>query len=282
MDLGELIDGLGVRLSKGAEAIRICDITEDSRTVVPGSLFIARGGLKADGKQHIGSAIAAGAVAVMTDSKDVGEWGVPVLYCADVMHACAVMAERFYGSPSQKLNLALVTGTNGKTTITTLIWRILNGIERRCGLIGTVLVDDGAEVARASMTTPPSIEISRSLQMMVDAGCMGAAIEASSHALDQKRVDALKIEVAVFTNLSGDHLDYHKTMEAYLAAKARCSRYSRQTAPRSSTRTTRPLKWRSRRLRNGRTCVCFAVARAAGRHRRASAALRSWTCRSTE
>ena len=221
MDLGELIDGLAVRLSKGAEAIRICDITEDSRTVVPGSLFIARGGLKADGKQHIGSAITAGAVAVLTDSKDAGEWDVPVLYCADIMHACAVMAERFYGSPSQKLKLALVTGTNGKTTITTLIWRILNGIERRCGLIGTVLVDDGAEVARANMTTPPSIEISRSLQMMVDAGCMGAAIEASSHALDQKRVDALKIEVAVFTNLSGDHLDYHKTMEAYLAAKAR-------------------------------------------------------------
>jgi UDP-N-acetylmuramoyl-L-alanyl-D-glutamate--2,6-diaminopimelate ligase len=231
MDLGVLIEGLGVRLlGAGDGAIspavcktRICDVTEDSRTVVPGSLFVARGGLKADGKKHVADAIANGAVAVLTDSLELkpDAKAVPLLYAVDVMAACATIAERFYRHPSQHLKLALVTGTNGKTTTTTLIWRILNGISRRCGLVGTVLVDDGAEVAAANMTTPPSIELSRTLQVMVDSGCEGAAIEASSHALDQRRVDALKIDVAVFTNLSGDHLDYHGTMEAYLAAKAR-------------------------------------------------------------
>lgn len=238
MDLGVLIDGLDVRVlgagrsPKAMDAIskiRICDITEDSRTVVPGSLFVARGGHKADGKTYIDQAIAGGAVAVLTDSADAsgaaGETtsgsNVPILSTPDALLACAVMAERFYESPSRRLKLALVTGTNGKTTISTLIWRILNGVDRRCGLVGTVLVDDGAEVARANMTTPPSIELSRTLQMMVDTGCAAAAIEASSHALDQRRVDALKIDVAIFSNLSGDHLDYHKTMDAYLAAKAR-------------------------------------------------------------
>lgn len=238
MDLGVLIDGLDVRVlgaghSPNALAalskIRICDITEDSRTVVPGSLFVARGGHKADGKKYIDQAIAGGAVAILTDSPDVSDASaqtkedpkVPILYTPDALLACALIAERFYENPSRKLKLALVTGTNGKTTISTLIWRILNGVDRRCGLVGTVLIDDGAEVARASMTTPPSIELSRTLQMMVDTGCTAAAIEASSHALDQRRVDALTIDVALFSNLSGDHLDYHKTMDAYLAAKAR-------------------------------------------------------------
>lgn len=230
MDLGVLIDGLDVRVLGAGHApkapaditsIRICDITEDSRTVVPGSLFVARGGHKADGKKYIEQAIAGGAVAVLTDSAEALNSSVPILYAADALLACATIAERFYENPSRRLKLGLVTGTNGKTTISTLIWRILNGVERRCGLVGTVLVDDGAEVAQANMTTPPSIELSRTLQMMVDSGCQAAAIEASSHALDQRRVEALKIDVAIFSNLSGDHLDYHKTMDAYLAAKAR-------------------------------------------------------------
>lgn len=232
MKLGALIAGLGVRVAGAADAwpnartaeIRICDLTEDSRTVVPGSLFVARSGLRADGKTHIEEAARAGAVAVLTDDPKGGTpagFDLPVLYALDLPLTAARMAERFYGEPSSRLGLVGVTGTNGKTTVTSLVWQLLNASGVRCGLVGTVLVDDGVEVAPASMTTPPAIELSRTLGLMAEAGCRAAALEVSSHALDQKRGDGLRWKVGVFTNLTGDHLDYHKTMERYAAAKAR-------------------------------------------------------------
>jgi UDP-N-acetylmuramoyl-L-alanyl-D-glutamate--2,6-diaminopimelate ligase len=223
MTLQELIAGLDVRVPPGAPGVRVCDLTEDSRTVVPGSLFVAREGTKADGKAYLLQALEAGAVAVLTDDpglKPPAGFDVPIVCAADVERVCGQMAERFYGSPASKLKLVGVTGTNGKTTTTFLVWQLLNGAGMRCGLVGTVLVDDGVEVAPASMTTPPAIEISRTLAMMVEAGCEAATLEVSSHALDQKRADALPFAAAVFTNLTGDHLDYHKTMEEYAAAKA--------------------------------------------------------------
>ncbi|CAG0970653.1 UDP-N-acetylmuramoyl-L-alanyl-D-glutamate--2, 6-diaminopimelate ligase [Phycisphaerales bacterium] len=226
MLLRDLIEGLAVRppAESGWDAVRVCDLTEDSRTVVPGSLFIARAGLKADGKKFVGSALGAGAVAILTDDPNLAlpaGPAVPVVYSGEVTGCAAAMAERFYGCPSQRLGIVGVTGTNGKTTTTFLVWQLLNGAERRCGLIGTVLVDDGREVGPASMTTPPALELSQSLASMTEAGCECASMEISSHALDQKRADALRLRVGVFTNLTGDHLDYHKTMEAYGAAKAR-------------------------------------------------------------
>ncbi len=221
-----MLQGLDARPLCGPApgAVRICDITEDSRTVVPGSLFIARAGLKADGKKYVADAVLAGAAAVLTDDPALTQppgSTIPILYSPDVPKVAGAMAERFYGNASRLLSIVGVTGTNGKSTTTYLVWKILNRAKIRCGLIGTVIVDDGAEVAPASMTTPPAIELSRSLGMMLDAGCKAAAIEVSSHALDQKRADALAIKVGIFTNLTGDHLDYHKTMEAYAAAKAR-------------------------------------------------------------
>jgi UDP-N-acetylmuramoyl-L-alanyl-D-glutamate--2,6-diaminopimelate ligase len=224
MTLQELIAGLDVRVPPGAAGVRVCDLTEDSRTVVPGSLFVAREGTKADGKAYLKQALEAGAVAVLTDDaglKPPAGFDVPIAVASDVERVCGQMAERFYGSPASKLKLVGVTGTNGKTTTTFLVWQLFNGAGTRCGLVGTVLVDDGVEVAPASMTTPPAIEISRTLAMMVEAGCEAAALEVSSHALDQKRADALPFAAAVFTNLTGDHLDYHKTMEEYGGAKAR-------------------------------------------------------------
>jgi UDP-N-acetylmuramoyl-L-alanyl-D-glutamate--2,6-diaminopimelate ligase len=231
MELGERVAGRDVWSGAGGgggggapRGIRICDITDDSRTVLPGSLFIARSGTKTDGKKFVGDAIAAGAVAVLTDDPALAlprGATAPVVVAANLPAVAAAMAERFYGSPSIKLTLIGVTGTNGKTTTAHLIHQVLNGCGRRCGLIGTVVIDDGREVGPATMTTPPASELSRTFATMAEAGCGAAVMETSSHALDQGRVAALNYRVAVFTNLTGDHLDYHGTMEAYGAAKAK-------------------------------------------------------------
>ncbi|HYE19393.1 MAG TPA: UDP-N-acetylmuramoyl-L-alanyl-D-glutamate--2,6-diaminopimelate ligase [Tepidisphaeraceae bacterium] len=204
---------------------RICDVTEDSRTIVPGSLFIARAGGKVDGKAFVPAAVRAGACAVVTDDPALrvaeGHESTPVIAASDAALATALIAEVFYGRPASSLRLVGVTGTNGKTTTTWLAWQLMNAARRRFGLVGTVVIDDGVETARAAMTTPPATEVSRTLARMRESGCIGAALEVSSHALDQKRADALAFDAAVFTNLSGDHLDYHKTMEAYAGAKHR-------------------------------------------------------------
>lgn len=226
MNLGELIAGLNVRpagRTTGTPAVRICDITDDSRTVVPGSLFIARGGTKADGRKYVPDAVRAGAVAILTDDPGVAlpkGADLPILITDDVAIVAAKMAERFYGSPCSKLELVGITGTNGKTTTAHLIHQILNGAGLRCGLIGTVLIDDGREVAAATLTTPPATELSRTFAVMAESGCKAAVMEVSSHALDQGRVAALHFDIGIFTNLTGDHLDYHGTMEDYAAAKS--------------------------------------------------------------
>ena len=237
--IADLIHGLDVRIVNPSDEVsnlRVCDITEDSRTVMPGSLFIARKGEKVDGKGFVAGAIAAGAAAILTDDPEFrfvrepeeklhAERGgtqrpVALLTAPDINLAIARLAERFYGEPSSKMRVIGVTGTNGKTTTTFLIHQMLNALGIRCGLIGTVVIDDGVETAAASLTTPPALEISRTFARMHDAGCQAAVMEVSSHALHQRRVGALHWNAAVFTNLTGDHLDYHKTMEEYAAAKA--------------------------------------------------------------
>lgn len=231
MYLGELIAGLNIRRPSGAVVAsydaRVCDVTEDSRTVQPGSLYIARRGETSDGREFVQAAVAAGAVAILSDDPSLvvhhdarTAAPVPMLVADDVPLASALLGERFYGNPSSKLALIGVTGTNGKTTTTYLIHQILNSLGIRCGLIGTVCIDDGTEVAPASMTTPPALEISRTLARMLEAGCRAAVLEVSSHSLAQKRVAAIQFDVGVFTNLTGDHLDYHKTMETYADTKA--------------------------------------------------------------
>ncbi len=224
MRLGDLVAGLDVRLgSAEAASLRICDVTEDSRTALPGSLFIARKGEKHDGRAHIAQAMGAGAVAALVedDGSLFDAHGAAVALARDVTGVCAAVAERFYGNPSSRLLLMGVTGTNGKTTIAHLTHQILNGAGAPCGLIGTVSMDTGDGPTPSWMTTPSALETSRLLAMMVDAGLKAAAMEVSSHALQQKRADALEFDVGVFTNLTGDHQDYHGTMEAYAAAKAR-------------------------------------------------------------
>lgn len=226
MELCGLLDGLRDRLGLrviGSERVRVCDLTEDSRTVLPGSMFVARAGGRSDGRLFAGEAARAGASVILTDdpSACAGTGSATVVAARDLPLAVALIAERFYGQPASRLRCVGVTGTNGKSTVTWLTWRMLNECGVRSGLVGTVVVDDGREVARATHTTPPAIELSRTLATMVEQGCAAAVMEVSSHALDQKRADGVAFDVAVFTNLTGDHLDYHGTMEAYAAAKSR-------------------------------------------------------------
>ena len=227
MDLGSLIEGLSVRAVHGPLDVRICDVTEDSRTIVPGSLFIARKGERSDGREFAAQAIATGAVAVLSDDEPIkpiegnnGAEGLTWVVADDVLRATAVVAERFFGNPSRDLKLIGVTGTNGKTTVSWLIQRMLRAAGMPCGLIGTVVVDDGVEVAPALLTTPPAIELSRTLAIMRDAGLEAAVMEVSSHALAQGRAFGMSFDAAVFTNLTGDHIDYHGTIESYTRAKA--------------------------------------------------------------
>jgi len=207
-----------------AAAVRVCDLTDDSRTAVPGSLFVARRGHAADGRQYVQAALECGAVAVLTDDRELElpeRTKAVVLFTEDVPGATGVIAERFYGEPSSRLTLVGVTGTNGKTSVAHLVHQILNGAGERCGLIGTVEIDDGRETAPAVLTTPAAIELSRTMATMVESGCVACVMETSSHALDQQRAGAMAFDVGVFTNLTGDHLDYHGDLETYARAKKR-------------------------------------------------------------
>jgi UDP-N-acetylmuramoyl-L-alanyl-D-glutamate--2,6-diaminopimelate ligase len=227
MNLADLISGMNVRLvTEGVDLgqIRICDLTEDSRTAVPGSLFIARAGTKSDGNRYIEPAIQCGCVAILTDNCEIElplRSRVVVILADDVKQVGAELAERFYGHPGQSLIVAGITGTNGKTTITHLAHQLIEAAGIRCGLIGTVEIDDGRECARANMTTPPAVEMSRTLATMVEHGCKAVVMEVSSHALDQSRVGAIRFDACAFTNLTGDHLDYHQTIEHYQVSKSR-------------------------------------------------------------
>jgi UDP-N-acetylmuramoyl-L-alanyl-D-glutamate--2,6-diaminopimelate ligase len=223
MKLSTLLAGLDVRRVDSNDP-DIWNLCEDSRRVKPGSMFFARAGTKSDGRAFIVDAVQAGAVAVVapigTEVPEVLPANVAWVETTDAPLVAAIAAERFFGSPSRTLALVGITGTNGKTTIAYLVQQLLAGAGMRCGLVGTVEIDDGAKRVPSSLTTPPAIELSELFARMVDNGCRAAAMEVSSHSLDQKRVGALAFRTGIFTNLTGDHLDYHGTMERYADAKA--------------------------------------------------------------
>lgn len=221
MTIAELTANLPIEISHGSAAVVISDLVEDSRAATPGCLFVARPGERFDGRRYIADAIAAGAVAVLTDFQAEVPTTVAALRTTDVPGVTARVAERHFVSPSRALTLIGITGTNGKTTTAHLTHQLLTSAGIRCGLIGTVAVDDGLASGPANLTTPDAISLSRTLRRMVDNGCTACVMEVSSHALQQGRVAALDFDIACFTNLSGDHLDYHADMDAYAAAKAR-------------------------------------------------------------
>jgi UDP-N-acetylmuramoyl-L-alanyl-D-glutamate--2,6-diaminopimelate ligase len=199
--------------------VEILGIKEDSRQVHKGDLFIARSGTKTDGRQFIADAAAKGAVAVITDQK-LSDPPLPQVVVQDAAAAASILANLYHGDPSRKVRVLAVTGTNGKTTTTYLIRHLLAKAKHRCGLIGTVEIDDGNSKVESEMTTPGAVQVAELLAAMRDNGCRACAIETSSHALHQQRVAGVTFAGAGFTNLTGDHLDYHKTMDAYSDAKA--------------------------------------------------------------
>ncbi len=221
MRIAELIQGLSIELVGGSPQTEVCAIVEDSRVASSGCLFVAREGLRTDGREYVDDAVRRGAVAVLSQSQVIGGGHHAVLRTSVPEAVAARMAERFHGEPSANLRLIGVTGTNGKSTVAHLIRTMLSGAGVRCGLIGTVEIHDGLATMGATYTTPPATETSRLLAGMVANQCRAAVIEVSSHALQQHRVSGLTFEIAVFTNLTGDHLDYHETTEVYRAAKSR-------------------------------------------------------------
>ena len=224
MRLGDLIHELPLRLRDASSAsIDITHVSEDSRAIRAGGLFIARPGRAADGRMFIGDAVARGAAAVLTD--EAGAEGAPssiaVLVSEQVAWHGAILAERFAGSPTSRLDVVGVTGTNGKSTIVEFVQQLLQADGRRCGLIGTVRTDAGTDSRPAHLTTPSAVDLSTLLAEMVRTGCDAAAMEVSSHALDQDRAAGVRFRAGVFSNLSGDHQDYHGSMAAYAGAKAK-------------------------------------------------------------
>jgi UDP-N-acetylmuramyl-tripeptide synthetase len=210
----------GVTLVAGGE-VEVATLADDSRQVKPGALFVARAGAQGDGRAFIQDAIGKGAVAVLADEGVAPIDGVA--WIAARKGAAAQLpwiAEAFHGFPSRRLRLVGITGTNGKTTTTYLYRHIARIAGRRCGLIGTVETDDGAGTVASTLTTPGAIDLSATFARMVANGCDGAVMETSSHALHQGRVAALRFGCGIFTNLTGDHLDYHGSMDAYAGAKA--------------------------------------------------------------
>ncbi|WP_331832085.1 UDP-N-acetylmuramoyl-L-alanyl-D-glutamate--2,6-diaminopimelate ligase [Pseudomonas sp. LH21] len=202
----------------------IRELTLDSRAVRPGDLFLAVPGAKVDGRAHIADALARGAAAVAYEEQGASVLPLtdaPLIPVKGLIGQLSQIAGRFYGEPSRQLDLVGVTGTNGKTSVTQLLGQALDALGKRCGLIGTLGTGFYGELQSGRLTTPDPIAVQSTLNDLKKGGAKAVAMEVSSHALEQGRVAALDFDIAVMTNLSRDHLDYHGSMEAYEAAKAK-------------------------------------------------------------
>ena len=220
MKLNELLKNITPIRIIGNDDVEITGVNIDSRRIKTGHLFVAMKGTQVDGHQFIGKAIELGAISVLCeDLPEVLQKGITYVQVESTEDAVGKVATLFYGDPSHKLKLVGVTGTNGKTTIATLLYNMFRKFGHKVGLLSTVCnyIDD-VEVP-ADHTTPDPIELNELLAKMVEAGCEYAFMECSSHAIHQKRIGGLKFAGGLFTNLTRDHLDYHKTFENYRNAK---------------------------------------------------------------
>ncbi len=206
----------------GDEPYAIHSLQQDSRLVREDDVFIAIRGLKSDGHQFIEQAISKGAsVVICEEPYYTDDKGVTIIEVEETRPLLGKLAQAFQGNPASDLTNIAVTGTNGKTTVATLVWQILHKLGEEVGLLGTVVKNFGDKEAQSHLTTADPIEIAADMRRMVDSGCTVLSMEVSSHALEQLRTTGIEWDVAAFTNLSHDHLDYHKTMDNYIAAKKR-------------------------------------------------------------
>ncbi len=219
--LETLLQGLDARMQFNTTA-PVTGVVQHSNRVTEGSIFIARSGVRRDGAAFIDDAISKGAVAIVCTpgvARTLEHRNIAIIETCDPCKVGAIIAERFHGNPSSELKLVGVTGTNGKTTVSWLVQHILNEVGMKCGMLGTIVCDDGLVQEQSTLTTPSFCDIGKTLHSMVENGCKVAVMECSSHALDQGRVAALDFDIGVFTNLSGDHLDYHGSVDSYLQSK---------------------------------------------------------------
>lgn len=220
MKLTELLKNVKPLSIAGNAEVDITGVNIDSRRIGPGHLFVAIKGTQTDGHAYIGKAVELGAAAVLCETvPEERKEGVTYVTVESTESAVGPVATLFYGDPSAKLKLVGVTGTNGKTTIATLLYNMFRRMGHRCGLLSTVCNYIEDEPIAASHTTPDPIELNALLARMVEAGCEYAFMECSSHAIAQKRIGGLRFAGGIFTNLTRDHLDYHKTFENYRDAK---------------------------------------------------------------
>ncbi len=221
MFLNELVKPIVQKVVYGTLDIEVLDITEDSRKVRPGTVFLAIRGDHVDGHHYIEQAVARGAVGIIAEKK-VEIASVTQVIVPSTHRIAALLAQLAFDYPTRAMTVVGVTGTNGKTTTTMLIEAILKRAGKKTGLIGTIVQRTSVgELRTSSMTTPPAIELTRTLREMRDLGTEYVAMEVSSHALEQGRVAGISYRVAAFTNLTQDHLDFHQTMERYARAKGK-------------------------------------------------------------
>jgi len=228
MQLTDLIQRLSAKSILGSVDREITGVRYDSRRVAPGNLFVAVRGASFDGHSFIEQAVDKGAVAVVGEQAALSKRATAIVV-PDSREALAQLAATFFGYPSRKLKIVGVTGTNGKSTTAFLIKHLLERANQSTGLIGTIQYEIGERRLPAPRTTPESLDLQELLSQCVDAGCRNVVIEVSSHALSQGRSNEIEFDVGVFTNLTRDHLDFHRGMKEYFEAKARLFESLRQS-----------------------------------------------------
>ena len=218
--LNDILYKTKIQSVKGNTHIEISDLQLDSRKVTTGSCFIAIKGNLADGHAFIENAVTNGAAAVVCENlPQILHDHITYVEVDNSATAAGYMSHNFYGEPSSKIKLIGVTGTNGKTTIVTLLWKLFTALGYKCGLISTVQNQVGDEIVSATHTTPDAVSVNALLKKMADAGCAYVFMECSSHAIHQQRIAGLQFAGALFSNITHDHLDYHKTFDEYIRVK---------------------------------------------------------------
>ena len=220
MILQHILYKVSIRSVKGNTNIDVHDLQIDSRNVKPGSCFIALKGTKTNGEEFIEHAVEKGAAVIICDTLPSAiNKNITYVQVENAADAAGYMSHNFYGEPSLKLKLVGVTGTNGKTTIATLLWKLFTAIGYKCGLVSTVQNQIGNKIIAATHTTPDAVTINALLKQMVDEDCEFVFMECSSHAIHQGRITGLQFAAALFSNITHDHLDYHKTFDEYIRVK---------------------------------------------------------------